>query len=142
MNALKQKARLAGFFYLVYFVLFFLADNGVHSTSVGTSNPTEVAIANIFLGVWLFPLGYLVYKSGFLPKILGILLLIDGAAILLWFFQAFFFPAYEFISYLFLAESFIAEASLCLWLLIKGARENPMALAEAAGGNRGSTSLR
>jgi len=224
MYALKKDARLAGFFYLVYFILFFLADNGVHSTPVGAGDLAEVAskivtsewlfrfgfvsflfaavffllaawalyrllkvvdqdlallflllnlvgvsikcvsllcelaamlllsgaeplktfqadqlhslailfldlykngfmIANIFFGAWLFPLGYLVYKSGFLPKLLGILLLIDGVAILLWFFQSIFFPAYEFISYPLLAESFIAEASLCLWLLIKGVRQ-------------------
>ena len=34
-------------------------------------------IAQIFFGAWLFPLGYLVFKSGFLPKILGIVLMID-----------------------------------------------------------------
>ena len=32
-------------------------------------------IASVFWGLWLFPFGYLVYKSGFLPKILGILLM-------------------------------------------------------------------
>jgi hypothetical protein len=32
-----------------------------------------VSIASIFWGLWLFPMGYLVYKSGFLPRIIGIL---------------------------------------------------------------------
>ena len=186
MDALKKKARLAGFLYLAYFILFFLADNGVHYTAVGTEDLVGVAnrivtsawlfrfgfvsfllaavffllsawalyvllkpvnqdlallflllnlggvaikcasllsefaamlllsgaeyllifhtdqlqglavlflnlykngfmIANIFFGVWLFPLGYLVFKSGFLPRILGILLIIDGVAISIWF---------------------------------------------------------
>jgi len=80
-------------------------------------------IAQIFFGVWLLPLGYLVFKSGFLPRILGILLIIDCFAILIWFFQFFLFPGYEAISNLFLAESFIAEGSLCLWLLIKGVKD-------------------
>ena len=80
-------------------------------------------IAQIFFGAWLLPLGYLVYKSGFLPRILGILLIIDFFAILIWFFQFFLFPGYEVISYLCLAESFIAEASLCLWLVIKGVKD-------------------
>ena len=62
---------------------------------------------------------------------MGILLLIDGAAILLWFFQAFFFPAYEFISYQLLVESFVAEALLCLWLLFKSVWENKAAFAGA-----------
>ena len=77
-------------------------------------------IAQLFLNLWLFPLGYLVFKSGFLPRILGILLIIDGFAMLIWFFQFFFFPGYEVISTLSLAVSFIAEGSLCLWLIIKG----------------------
>lgn len=77
-------------------------------------------IAQILLNLWLFPLGYLVFKSGFLPRILGILLIIDGLAMLIWFFQFFFFPGYEAISSIGLAVSFIAEGLLCLWLLIKG----------------------
>jgi len=77
-------------------------------------------IAQIFYGAWLLPLGYLVYKSGFLPKLLGILLMIDCFAILIWFFQFFLLPDYEVISYPCLAVSFLAEFSLTLWLLIKG----------------------
>ena len=34
-------------------------------------------IAQIFFGAWLFPLGYLVFKSGFLPRILGIVLMVE-----------------------------------------------------------------
>jgi hypothetical protein len=37
-----------------------------------------VIIAGVFWGLWLFPLGYLVFKSSFLPRILGVLLLIGG----------------------------------------------------------------
>ncbi len=37
-----------------------------------------INIAQIFWGLWLFPMGYLVFKSGFLPGILGILLIIGG----------------------------------------------------------------
>jgi hypothetical protein len=78
-------------------------------------------IAQIFLGLWVLPLGYLVIKSGYLPRILGIFLLIDCLALLIWVFQFFlFYPENEVISGLCLAISFIAEASLCLWLLIKG----------------------
>jgi hypothetical protein len=77
-------------------------------------------IANLLLNLWLFPLGYLVFKSGFLPRFLGILLIIDGLAMLTWFVQFFFFPGYEVISTLCLGESLLAEGLLCLWLLIKG----------------------
>ena len=57
MNTLKKDARLAGFFYLVYFILFFLADNGVHSTSVGTGDAAEVA-GKMVTSEWLFRLGF------------------------------------------------------------------------------------
>lgn len=40
-----------------------------------------VLVAQIFWGLWLLPLGFLVFRSGFLPKLLGILLAIGGGAI-------------------------------------------------------------
>jgi hypothetical protein len=80
-------------------------------------------IAQIFYGTWLFPLGYLVYKSGFLPKWLGMLLIADFVSVMIWFFQFFFLPGYDIITYPGLAISFIAEFSLSLWLLIKGGKE-------------------
>ena len=76
--------------------------------------------AQLFFGTWLFPLGYLVYKSGFLPKFLGVLLILDGVAVVFWFFQAILLPDYPAISYPGLALSFIAEVGLGLWLLIRG----------------------
>jgi hypothetical protein len=85
-------------------------------------------ICQIFYGVWLFPLGYLVFKSGFLPKILGVLLMMDCFGVLIWFFQFFLFPGYELITYPGLAISFVAELSLSLWLLIKGVQDQKPAL--------------
>ena len=78
--------------------------------------------AQLFFGTWLFPLGYLVYKSGFLPRLLGVLLILDGFAVLLWFFQALLLPAYNAIHYPGLVLSFLAEFGLGLWLLVKGVR--------------------
>jgi len=79
-------------------------------------------MAQLFFGTWLLPLGYLVYRSGFLPKPLGILLMIDSLAILLWFFQFFLLPDFEIMSYPLLAVSLVAEFSLTFWLLIKGVK--------------------
>jgi len=87
-------------------------------------------IAQIFYGTWLFPLGYLVYKSDFLPKWLGILLMADCVGVLIWFFQFFLLPGYDMITYPGLAISFIAEFSLSLWLLIMGVKEPKTAIAE------------
>jgi hypothetical protein len=81
-------------------------------------------IAQIFFGAWLLPLGYLVYRSGFLPRFLGILLIIDFFGVLVWFLQFFLLPEADFIKYPGLAAGFIAEVSLTLWLLIKGVKEN------------------
>jgi hypothetical protein len=80
-------------------------------------------IAQIFYGSWLLPLGYLVYKSGFLPKWLGILLIADFFGVMIWFFQFFLLPGFDIITYPGLAIGFIAEFSLSLWLMIKGITE-------------------
>jgi len=83
---------------------------------------TGFVTAQLFFGTWLFPLGYLVYKSEILPRFLGILLLLDGIGVLIWFFQALLLPAYPAIRYPGLAVSFIAEVGLALWLFIKGVK--------------------
>lgn len=88
-------------------------------------------IAQIFYGAWLLPLGYLVYKSGLLPRILGALLIIDFFGVLIWFFQFFLFPGYAWITYPGLAASFVAEFSLSVWLLIKGVNGREPTLIEA-----------
>jgi len=77
-------------------------------------------IAQIFFGTWLLPLGFLVHKSGFLPKWLGILLMADSAGVLVWFLQFFLLPGIDIITYPGLVVGFIAEFSLSLRLNIKG----------------------
>jgi hypothetical protein len=78
--------------------------------------------AQLFFGTWLFPLGYLVYKSRSLPRFLGVLLMLDGIAVLIWFLQALLLPDYAAIRYPGLLVSFIAEVGLALWLLVKGVK--------------------
>jgi hypothetical protein len=80
-------------------------------------------VAQIPYGIWLFPLGYLVFKSGFLPKILGILLIADCFGLLIYVCQRFLLPGFIIISYPCLVISFIAEISLSLWLFIKGVKD-------------------
>ena len=83
---------------------------------------TGFVTAQLFFGTWLFPLGYLVYKSRFLPRFLGILLVLDGIAVLIWFLQALLLPDYPEIRYPGLVVSFVAELGLALWLLVKGVK--------------------
>jgi len=87
-------------------------------------------MAQLFYGAWLFPLGYLVFKSGFLPRILGIVLMIHCVAWLMTFLQSFLFPGYEAITYLSYPLGFIAEFGLTLWLLIKGVKDPKPTLAD------------
>jgi hypothetical protein len=84
---------------------------------------TGSTIAQIPYGIWLFPLGFLVFKSGFLPKFLGILLIADGFGLLIYVCQRFLLPGFIIISYPCLVISFIAEISLSLWLFIKGVKD-------------------
>lgn len=81
---------------------------------------TGFVTAQLFFGAWLFPLGYLVYRSRFLPRLLGVLLLLDGVAVLVWFLQALLLPAHHGISRPGLVVSFAAEFGLMLWLLVRG----------------------
>jgi hypothetical protein len=94
---------------------------GMAYLSINVYNTTFVT-AQLFFGTWLFPLGYLVYKSRSLPRFLGVLLLLDGVAVLIWFFQALILPDYHAIIYPGLAVSFVAEFGLALWLLVKGVK--------------------
>ena len=83
---------------------------------------TGFVTAQLFFGTWLFPLGYLVYKSTLLPRVLGVLLMLDGIAVLIWFLQALLLPDYPEIRYPGLVVSFVAELGLALWLLVKGVK--------------------
>jgi hypothetical protein len=80
-------------------------------------------IAQIFFSAWLFPLGYLVYKSGTLPRFLGIIVMVECFGWLLFPIQFFFFPGNLVLTYLSSAVGFIGEFSLMLWLLIMGAKD-------------------
>ncbi len=77
-------------------------------------------IAQLFYGAWLFPLGYLVFKSSFLPRILGIVLMIHCATWLMTSLQFFLFPTFTTITYVSWPLGFIAEFGLTLWLLVMG----------------------
>ncbi|NOZ74464.1 MAG: DUF4386 domain-containing protein [FCB group bacterium] len=79
-------------------------------------------IAGIFFGLWLFPLGFLVFKSGFLPRFLGALLMFGGLGYLVLFVQAFLFAqsGQTLWNNPFLVVTHISELALLLWLLIKG----------------------
>ncbi|MEJ7626176.1 MAG: DUF4386 domain-containing protein [Ferruginibacter sp.] len=82
-------------------------------------------IVHIFSGLWLFPFGYLVFKSGFLPKILGIFLMLGCFGYLINFVGHTLITNFSKIgvsSYIDLPAS-IGEIGICLWLLIIGTKD-------------------
>jgi hypothetical protein len=78
-------------------------------------------ISEIFWGVWLFPFGLLVYRSGFLPRILGIWLIIACFAWVALSITAQFFPTNYSAAFGWLQPAFFAEMAIMLYLLIRGA---------------------
>lgn len=84
-----------------------------------------ILILQIFWGLWLFPFGYLVYKSGFLPRILGILLMLGCCGYLISFVGNTIMQNYgeTFISRFDTMPAAFGEIGSCLWLLIRGINE-------------------
>jgi len=84
------------------------------------------SIGLVFFGLCLFVLGYLVFKSGYLPGILGILLILASLGYLIDSFALVLLPNYLDYETLFalvvFVPAFIAELALCLWLLLKGVK--------------------
>ncbi len=72
----------------------------------------------IFFGFECLFTGYLIFKSGYLPKALGIMIQVAGLCYLTNSFAMVVAP--KFANTMILAPAFIAELSFCLWLLIKG----------------------
>jgi hypothetical protein len=83
----------------------------------------------IFWGLWLIPFGLLVYRSGFLPRILGAWLMIACFGYLALSFTGFLFPAYEDKVVNFTEPVLLAEVAIMLWLVIVGAKDRGLAAA-------------
>lgn len=83
-----------------------------------------ITIVGVFWGLWLFPLGMLIIKSKFIPKIIGIFLVIGCFAYLIDSLISLLLPEYkEIISQIIVLPLIIGEFSIVLWLLIKGVRD-------------------
>jgi hypothetical protein len=81
-----------------------------------------ILVSLFFWGSWLLPLGYLIYKSGFSPKLLGILLIAGGLGHLINFFGNTLFIHYGELGvskYIKLLPA-VAEMGTCAWLLFAG----------------------
>ncbi len=84
-------------------------------------------VAQVFWSLWLFPFGYLVFKSGFLPKLLGIFLMVGSCGYFIDFLGRTLcgdFGSWGLSDYITIPAS-IGEIGTCLWLLIMGIKEAP-----------------
>ena|ERR1700691_6011238 len=84
-------------------------------------------VAGIFWGLWLFPLGLLVYRSGFLPRILGVALMVNCFAFLISSLTSLVLPHYEALVHGWMRPFHFGEQAFMLWLLITGAKPRPLA---------------
>jgi len=81
----------------------------------------------IYMGLWLLPFGTLVYSSGFIPRILGILLLVAGFAYVASTLTFFLLPNFfRVATQLMMVSAAAGEGSIVCWLLIKGVRASPV----------------
>jgi hypothetical protein len=79
-------------------------------------------IAEVFWGLWLLPLGILVFKSGFFPKILGVFEVIACFGYLADFLVGFLFPDIRGKIHPIAFTMLFGELPFVLWLIIVGAR--------------------
>jgi len=77
----------------------------------------------MFWGLWLFPFGLLVYQSRFIPRILGVFLILNGIAYIIHCCTHLLFPNYQALVFQIATPIWtLGEISIMLWLLIKGVR--------------------
>jgi Domain of unknown function (DUF4386) len=107
--------------------------SGGHSMSAFTAEQSQAAayisvqlfehgfaISLVFFGFDCLVTAYLILRSSFLPRILGVLLAIEGLGYLINSFTAFLAPALQARIFPYFMATGIAEVALCLWLLVMG----------------------
>lgn len=84
-----------------------------------------VAVSTAFWGLWLFPFGVLVIKSGFFPRILGVSLMVAGFAYLTSSVTSIALPEYRHVVPRVMMPLYFGEVPIICWLLVKGANVPP-----------------
>ena len=91
-----------------------------------------VLVNEVFWGLWLLPFGLLVYRSRFLPRILGVWLMLNCFAYLAESVTGILCPQYESTVSNWAFPVMFGELAIMLWLIIMGAKERqPLATATA-----------
>src|SRR5437667_4472159 len=81
----------------------------------------QIVAAEILWGLWLFPMGALAYKSRFLPRFIGVWLIINGVAYIVLSLTGLFFPDYQDKVFVYSQPALFGELAIMLWLVFKGA---------------------
>jgi hypothetical protein len=84
-----------------------------------------ITVVSIFWGLWLFPFGMLVIRSGFIPRVFGFLLLIAGVAYVASAFTILVLPRYAPLVSQVALPLEVAEVPIIFWLVIWGAKTRP-----------------
>ena len=117
---------------LHYYAAILVLNGSIYSKGIGPEGVNALAylllelhghgydLGLLLFGVHCILLGWLIHKSGFLPKALGILVAAAGFAYLIGGYTRFLFPDYIDAVSMIYAVPVVSEVSLCLWLLIKG----------------------
>ena len=92
-----------------------------------------IPLVMIFWGLWLFPFGTLVMRSGFVPRILGVLLIVNGVAYLIATVMRLLVPDYADLMDKVLLLPELGEIWIMLWLVIKGVRAPAPAVQQPIG---------
>ena len=81
-----------------------------------------MSMVKVFWGLWLFPFGYLAFKSNYIPKIFGIALMMGCFSYLIKFSVGILFPTVDIPGFVRIPSAF-GEIGICLWLLIMGVKD-------------------
>jgi len=118
---------------LARFAPLMLSDAGASMAAFTKSQLDALALSSIqfrragavvplgFWGLWLLPFGRLVMKSDFLPRIIGVLLIVAGVAYIAGSTIAILAPEYRQSAGRFLTPLYLGEVPVIFWLLLKGA---------------------
>ena len=121
LNQVSTLMWLSGDHYLATFNPYQLATLSLHGINVQEEG---YAIALVFFGCYCIILGYLIFKSTYMPRVLGILYALAGLCYMISSFTGFLMPGFRNPLFPFiLIPSFIGELSVCLWLLIMGVKK-------------------
>jgi len=85
----------------------------------------QITAAEILWGLWLFPMGLLTYKSGFLPRFIGVWLVINGVSYILLSVSRLMTPDIAGRLFNYAQPALFGELAIMLWLLVKGAMPAP-----------------